>query len=490
MMQKSQPKVYFKLRNQEMLDEIRSVLNVISSWMAMPLFFLFWIVDIISYPDLKWPFLFIRCLIIPVSLISTRLANKVNEAPRVQKIALFYLLCMGAGINLMIFMINDPGTAYYAGLNLIAIGGLFFIPFSKKYFFLTTVGIYFPYYLITGYQLIGNPKSWTQWLSNSFFVLSSIIICYLIRIFNETLRIREVNSRMQLKSELDSREEIIRVQTDEAVRLRNLSTQFSPQIVESIRSGNLKLESTGQRAEICAIFIDIVNSTERVTRIDKDKVDRVLTKFLEDSIKILLKYDITIDKFLGDGILAFCNAPFKRIDYASRVIKAALEIRERVQLDDEFYEKNWDGPLTLRMGIARGFVNVGFYGSKKYYQSYTAIGPVVNLASRLCSSAEPGQIVMENDVYEMVVNEFNTEFLGKRILKGFERDIVHVYRIISSKDMSEKSGANISECPTCGGILSLETNVQGQFVFMCRACSTVIDTTAHQSNNPSIKKIA
>lgn len=483
-------KIYKDLRDRELLGETISVVKVTGSGMALPLFFLFWIVDLITYPEFKWTFLAIRALIVPLFYVTSKLSVRATSSLKIQRIACVYSIAMAGGINIMLYLINFPGSSYYGGLNLVATGCLSFIPFSRRYFVYTALGIYVPYYLVGISQLIQQPDHWPLLLANSFFIFSSVAICFLIRKFNESLRIKEITSRLQLHNELENRESIIRIQTDEAVRLKNLSTQFSPQIVDSIRSGKLKLESTGQRAEICAVFIDIVNSTDKVTSIDKDKVDLVLTKFLEDSIRILLKYDITIDKFLGDGILAFCNAPLKRMDYASRVVKAALEIREKITMDCQFYELHWNGPLTLRMGIARGYVNVGFYGSKKYYQSYTAIGPAVNLASRLCSSAEPGEILMEKDVYEMVSNEFDTEALGKRSLKGFEREAFHVYKIISSKDRTEKTAANMSECSTCGGILSLETNDQGQFVFMCRTCCTIVDMKSYEENLKSGKKAA
>lgn len=437
-------------------------------------FLSFGILDYIYTNEYFIFFLKLRALYCVIPLSVFFLIKKAKKFRHIEYLAMLHAGLAAGIITYMIFLTTGVLSSYYAGLNLVSMIALGFFTFTWSFFFITAFAINLPYILI-GALSIHDKNEQNTFILNLFFIIGTVIVCTLIRFFKEKYRIENVEAKYRLQLELENREEIIRVQTDEAVRLKNLSTQFSPQIVDSIRSGKLKLESTGQRAEICAIFIDIVNSTDKVTRLDKDKVDKVITKFLEDSIKILLKYDITIDKFLGDGILAFCNAPLKRIDYSSRVVKAALEIREKAKMDLDFYEKNWHGPLTLRMGLARGYVNVGFYGSKKYYQSYTAIGPVVNLASRLCSSADPGQIIMENDVYELVKHDFEIKFIGKRTLKGFEQDVVHVYEVESSRDKVELSAANMSECPTCGGILSLETNEQGQFVFMCRDCCSVVD---------------
>jgi len=461
------------IRGRELLKELKSVLSIISNWMAIPLFMIFWIADIFYVPQFKWEFLAIRLLVVPICFGVNKFAQKTVNVRALRSVALLYACSVATGINLMIFLIPDPTTGYYAGLGLVSIGALGFIPFSKREFTAVTLGIYAPYFAI----VLLKCQSREQFLGvllNSFFILSSICMCFLIRFFQEGLRIKEIEARVQLSEEVINRDEIIKIKTEEAVRLNTLSAQFSPQVVDSIRSGKIKLESGGQRAQICAIFIDIVNSTERVTRIDKDKVEKVLSKFLDESIKILLKYDITIDKFLGDGILGFCNAPLERVDYISRVINAALEIRENIKNEQVFFERYWGKPLDIRVGIARGFVTVGFYGSQKYYRSYTAIGPVVNLASRLCSSANPNQILVDYDIFEEVGHEFETKFLDKRSLKGFDDDVIHTYEVISSKRM-ETMTPDMNECPTCGSILSLETNERGQYIFMCKSCCQVID---------------
>ncbi len=450
------------------LDEIADILRVISNWMAIPLFALFWAADILYVPDLKYPFLVIRALAIPVCLAVSYLGTKMQTSEHGQRLATGYAICLSAGINLMIYLIPDPATGYYAGLNLVAMGALSFIPLNRIYLVATAAGIYGPYYAIVILKATSTADLHGIAI-NSFFIFSSVCMCFLIRFFHEATRTRELQSRLQLRGELESREQIIRDKTEEAVRLNALSSQFSPQVVESIRSGKLKLESGGQRAPICAIFVDIVNSTEKVTRIDKDKVEKVLSRFLDDTIKILLKYDITIDKFLGDGLLGFCNAPLRRTDYVQRVVSAALEIRDQINASADFYERYWLNKLSIRVGIAKGFVNVGFYGSQKYYRSYTAIGPAVNLASRLCGAAEPNQIVTDYDVFEDIETQFETTFVGKKTLKGFNDDVIHVYQINGPKEsMVIKAGHN--DCSKCGSIMALETNRKGQFVFQCKAC--------------------
>jgi adenylate cyclase len=461
----------------ETIDEIGAILRVTAHRMAIPLFALFWVADLLYVPQLKWQFLLIRLLIIPVCLSVSHAAKGLTSARSAQVVALLYAVSLASGLNLMVFLIPDPGTGYYAGLNLVAIGCLSFIPFTRLFYLLTASGIYLPYYLIVAAKA-SSGADWRALAVNSFFIFSSICICFLIRFFHENTRIKEVMARLSLRDELQNRDEIIRNKTDEAVRLSSLYSQFSPQIVDSIRSGKLKLDAGGRRVEICAIFIDIVNSTEQVNRIEQDPLEKVLSRFLDDTIKILLKYDITIDKFLGDGILAFCNAPLPRVDYISRVLKAALEIREKIERDQEFFERHWQAPLQIRIGIAKGFVNVGFYGSQKYFRSYTAIGPVVNLASRLCSGADAGQIVIDRDIHELIKDDFETRSLGERCLKGFDATPIHAYEVRAVAQRNGPLVAGVNDCPGCDSIMSLETNAKGQFVFMCKTCSYVVELNA------------
>lgn len=459
-----------RIREIETINEFHSVLKVIAHSMAAPLFLLFWIADLIYVPQFKWEFLILRLTVAPLCYLISRNLKKIKSIPALELVSTLYTFVLALGINFMIWRINQPGTSYYAGLNLVAIGTLSFIPLSGSKFVLTALFIYGPYYLI---ELLGatNSLQYKQILINSFFIGSSICICFLIRHFNERIRRKEVELRVQLENELNNRDRIIREKTEEGIALTSLSNQFSPQVIEAIKAGKIDLGTAGQRIKISTIFIDIVNSTERVTRIDKDKVQKVLERFLDDTIKILLAYDITIDKFLGDGLLGFCNAPAPKKDHTERVIRAAIEIREKIKENQDFYEHYWQNKMDIRVGIAKGYATVGFYGSKKYFKNFTAIGPVVNLASRLCASAGTNQILIDFDVYEEMKDLFQLQFVDKRTLKGFHDDVIYTYEVKGFKSCEAVIPKTSDECPRCGSLLNLETNEQGHFEFICRQCA-------------------
>ncbi len=459
------------LREFEVTEEIKSVLKVIANWMAVPLFLAFWLADLIYIPQLRWQFLALRLTIIPVCFTAKYFIEKEQTSTKSQWIATCYAFFVALPINVMVAYIPDVTTGYYAGLNLVALGALSFIPFSLNFFALTTTGIYLPYFSL----VLIKAKTRSDYfgiLLNAFFIVGSIVICFLIRFFNEKLRIREINSRLALKSEIANRDHVIKNKTEEAVRLNTLSTQFSPQVVQAIREGKVDLEKGVRRAQICAIFVDIVGSTERVVRLDQAKVDLVLARFMDTVVSIFLKYDLTIDKFQGDGILAFANDPIRYGDFMQRTCLASLEVREALRQDREFYLLNWKKEMQIRIGISAGYANVGFYGNKKFFRSYTAIGAPLPFASRLTNLALPDQILIDSDIAQsLALESYNIKSIGEKVIKGFEDDQHIVFELIHGPVTRVEAIPNNASCPTCvDSILFLDTNPQGIFVMKCRQC--------------------
>lgn len=472
-----------ELRQSEVVEEIRSVMAIIANWMAVPLFLTFWLADLLYVPELKWPFLGLRLTIIPVCFLAKRLIEKEQNPHQIQFLTACYVGLVALPINIMIALIPDVTTGYYAGLNLVALGGLSFIPFSTSFFVGTTLAVYLPYYILV-LMKANSSEDLRGILLNSFFIIGSLIICFLIRYFQEQLRLREITSRLALNEEVANRDSIIGAKTEEAVRLNNLSTQFSPQVVQAIRDGRVDLEKGVKRSQICAIFVDIVGSTERVVRLDQAKVDLVLARFMDTVITIFLKYDITIDKFQGDGILAFANDPIKYQDYIQRTCLAALEVLTTLTQDREFYLLHWKKEMQIRIGISAGYANVGFYGNRKFFRSYTAIGAPLPFASRLTNLAEPNQILVDSDIAQTLLQDgFTLRNIGERVIKGFEGDQHFVFELqyapITKKD------ADSQVCPYCpDSVLYLDTNPLGHFVMKCRICNYAppeIDTIANSA---------
>jgi adenylate cyclase len=457
----------------EKRQEIISILNIITSKLAMPLYMVFWLADLIYIPHLAFQFLPLRASVIPMALLLRLHVKKITTVGQAERAAVFATLIYSSIINLMIIIIGDPSTIYYAGLNLVALGTVSFVPWSMRRS-LAVLGLIFgPYISFSIFKCWSVGGGWTGLFLNMFFVIGTSIISLMIRRFSNTLRAREFQHRHGLRLELDSRNRIVAQKTKETVELKELSRQFSPQIVHAISSGQILLTSGVHRANICAIFVDIVNSTQRIVRIDKDSINAVISCFMDDTLRILIKYDLTIDKFLGDGILAFANDPMPHPDYIERTLFAAFDILERIKQKQPFYEDHWLSEFQVKIGIAAGFANVGFYGKTEVFRSYTAIGPVVNLASRLCSEAKANSVIASNEVKRALADgPFKFNSLGPLKLKGFEQDLIKAHEVElvqKSDDVAMSSG--IEECPNCKRVMHLDVDTKGIYVFRCRECN-------------------
>ncbi len=456
-----------------LVEEIRSTLKVISHTMSIPLFLVFWVADILFFPEMKWQFLILRLLIIPICLTTLHLAKKISNYTQAQALAAAFAIATATIINIMIFQIEDSSTPYYAGLNLVATAALSFIPLSRKFLALTILGIYGPYIGIIMYYVNFTQNS-KAIILNAFFITGAIIICTLMRFFNSKLRLSDIDSQNKLAEELHSREIIIKQKTLEATKLHQLSTQFSPQVVKAIKDGQISIEEGVQRAKICAIFIDIVKSTDKVTKLHENEIEQSLARFLDSCLTIFLKYDLTIDKFHGDGILAFSNMPISREDYIERTCTAALEAVEAIKNDKEFYIKHWKSELEVRVGISAGLANVGFYGNKKYFKTFIAIGTPLPYASRLTSVAEPGQILIDSEMAAHLGKfGFVLRNAGHKLLKGFEDNKNSVFELVSPPNHL-LSGNIAKTCPQhINSVLYLDTNQDGHFVLRCRECDYI-----------------
>ncbi|MFH1728273.1 MAG: adenylate/guanylate cyclase domain-containing protein [Pseudomonadota bacterium] len=460
-----------KLREKDRFEEILRFIKLSVFKIAPAIFLAFWFIDWLFVPQKKWELLVLRFMLIPYSLIFSVFLNKVKTIVEAQILGTALVLFYSINLTLCIFVSGDVSSPYYASLNFITIIAIAFVPWSKKFLVFNILIIYGPFYFVA-LVFYNYFFGYVPLIINSFFIVGTVVISTLIRYFTEKLRKSEVVAKYVLEKELKYREKIIQQKTQEALKLENLTKQFSPQVAHYIlKEDKLKIVNQVHRAQICAIFIDIVDFAERIVRVDKDDANKVITMFLDESMEILLKYDITLDKFLGSGILAFSNDPVAHDDYVERVLQAAIEIKEKIRQNEETYIENWLNVLQIRIGISSGIADVGFYGTDETFQSYTAIGQVVNLAARLCYAAEPDQIVISEDIKEnLPVNKYEFERIGEKPLKGFEGKSISIYGLIGYKEETFID-TNVRECPNGHGILHLDSNEKGIYVFKCRTCN-------------------
>ncbi len=432
-----------EIRNRQVVAEMGKIFSVVSNFMVIPLFLLFWLADLVYAPDVKWHTLLIRLSVVPLVFFGRHVLSKERSYFYLQVTMSVYTIVCAMAIHLIIFAIGETDTGYYAGLNLIAVGALSFIPFQKRFLALCAVGIYLPYYIwlvvhfLSGSEALNqtNDEALKTIIVNSFFILGTLTISGIIHHFNEELRRAELKSKLKLSEELINRERIIQEKTREATELRKLSMQFSPQVVNAIQNGQIRLNEQAGLKKICVTFIDIVGSTERVNSLSAKDFQEAIEMFLKITIECLLKYDLTIDKFQGDGVLAFANCPVEYQDFALRTCNAVFEIKNEIQKRSDYFQRLWKGSLDLRVGIALGYANVGFFGDQKSFSSYSAVGRPMALAARICSSANPNQILVDKATAEAISGSpFVKKIFQEAELKGFNNERIEIYEISNTVD--------------------------------------------------------
>lgn len=193
-----------EFRDVEIVEDLRSILNVITRSLAIPLYLMFWIADIIYAPQFKWQFLGLRLCVVPLCLGARQLIYKIQSPIYAQLLCATLSGLVALPINIMIYFVPDIGTGYYAGLNLVAIGGLSFLPLTMNYFIWGAFSIYFPYYFVV-LSKASSLQDLSSIFINSFFIISSIIVCFVIRNYHESLRLRELNLRLALNLEITER---------------------------------------------------------------------------------------------------------------------------------------------------------------------------------------------------------------------------------------------------------------------------------------------
>ncbi|HPU42957.1 MAG TPA: adenylate/guanylate cyclase domain-containing protein, partial [Dictyoglomaceae bacterium] len=211
--------------------------------------------------------------------------------------------------------------------------------------------------------------------------------------------------------------------------IKNLFQRFvSPQVVDII------LQSPGynvlelKRQYISVMFADIRNFTYYSDIMSPEEIIKILNEFFNSAIEIIFKYNGTVDKFLGDSVMALFGAPLISDNTPENAVNTALEIQEVIKsLHKKWQTENY--PLfEVGIGIASGEALVGAVGPKQKVE-YTAIGSTVNLSSRLEGLAKGGEILICENTYEKIKNEFIAEDLGLFSIKGKEK-AVKVYKVL------------------------------------------------------------
>ena len=204
-------------------------------------------------------------------------------------------------------------------------------------------------------------------------------------------------------------------------RLGRLKRFFSPQLAELIVAGGADDPLKTHRREVTVCFLDLRGFTAFAEAAEPEEVMAVLREYHAEMGKLIVEHEGTLERFTGDGMMVFFNDPVQVANPGERAVRMALAMRERVV---GLVEK-WRGlgyELDLGIGIAQGYATIGAIGFEGRWD-YGAIGSVTNLASRLCGTAKPGQILVAKRVLVAIADLLEVEPVGELTLKGFQRPI-------------------------------------------------------------------
>jgi adenylate cyclase len=207
----------------------------------------------------------------------------------------------------------------------------------------------------------------------------------------------------------------------EIVNRERFSRLLSPNVAEKVLSGDMVIQKGGQLVQECTVFnSDIRGFTQMSDGAAPEPLVEMLNEYFELMVETLFKYEGTLDKFMGDGIMALWGAPVVTKDDAVRSVECALEQMEVLRAFNTRRRARQEPSLEIGIGIHTGPVVAGYIGSSKAL-SYTVIGDTANTSARLCGAAGPGEILVSASTIDALGSRFHYKELPPLQLKGKEK---------------------------------------------------------------------
>jgi len=218
----------------------------------------------------------------------------------------------------------------------------------------------------------------------------------------------------------------------EKKRIKSIFQRYvSSQVVEELLMSPDRVVLGGRRKEITILFADIRNFTGMASRMAPEEVVNILNEFFTMITEVIFKYNGTLDKYIGDAVMAIYGAPIEEENHAERALETALEMQKRMRLLEKRFLERGIEPIKIGIGITTGEAIIGNIGSLRRME-YTAIGDSVNLASRLEEVAKPDQILISQDTYRMVKDIVKAKVLKPMAIRGKD-ELVQVYEVLGLK---------------------------------------------------------
>ena len=250
---------------------------------------------------------------------------------------------------------------------------------------------------------------------------------YVVKPFEPVELLARVRSMMRLKHMHDSLEEWnqrleerVKQQVAEIERMGRLKRYLSPQVAETLLKGDDNVFKSHRR-EITVVFLDLRGFTAFSDSAEPEEVMELLKNYHAEMGKLIFKYEGTLERFAGDGIMVFFNDPIPCDNHTERAVRMAVDMRARVsELRQQWLRKGYE--LDLGIGLASSYATLGTIGFEGR-MDYGAVGNVTNLAARLCDEAKGGQILTNQKTLSKVEVLVDAAPLEELHLKGFARPV-------------------------------------------------------------------
>jgi len=215
----------------------------------------------------------------------------------------------------------------------------------------------------------------------------------------------------------------------ELVTRERFSRLLSPNVAERVISGELEVKKGGELVEECTVFNSDIRGFTRMSAAEKPEIIvEMLNDYFERMVETLFKYEGTLDKFMGDGLMALWGAPIAHPDDAERAVECALAQMDTLGVFNREREEKGLPRLGVGIGIHTGPLVAGYIGSSRAL-SYTVIGDTVNTSARLCAHAKTGQILVSQTTCNKLGARFEYEELEPARVKGKEQPLA-VFNVI------------------------------------------------------------
>jgi adenylate cyclase len=216
-------------------------------------------------------------------------------------------------------------------------------------------------------------------------------------------------------------EQRVQQQVEELERMGRLRRFLSPQLADLVVSSGDESFLDSHRREITVVFCDLRGFTAFAETSEPEEVMGVLGDYYAALGDLVSRFEGTLERFTGDGLMAFFNDPLPCEDAPLRAVRMAVTMRSRIQgLARDWARYGYE--LALGVGLTQGYATLGRVGFEARLD-YTAVGSVTNLAARLCAEARPWQILLSQRVHAAVEEFVTSEPVGELTLRGFTRPV-------------------------------------------------------------------